>query len=383
MILSVIVPIFNVEKYLCQCIDSILHQTLQDIEIILVDDGSTDKSAMICDGYANKDSRIKVFHQENKGLVEARKYGVELSSSPYITFVDSDDFIDKEAYSYALDSMEEGIDVICFGIIRYYEGRKCNEVQCTPFAEKRYSKKDIKEEIIPQMIWKEKDNSFGLDPSLCTKIIKKDLLLKSYSLLKVMKFYYGEDSAIIYPVINMADSMEIKSYSYYYHRHRDVGECPIYIQDNDFFHKLYIVYKHLNLYFYDNDVLIKQIEQFFMYSVNLKRKAYGENYQITKYLFPFDQVEKNQKIVLYGAGVMGNTYYHQLLQVRYCKVVLWVDKNYQKYNVFGVKNIDNISTADYDKIVIAIENLDVAEDVRDYLMEKGIEFGKIILPRKI
>ena len=289
MILSVIVPVFNVEKYLCQCIDSILYQTLQDIEVILIDDGSTDKSAMICDDYANKDSRIKVFHQENKGLVEARIHGVELSNSSYITFVDSDDFIEKEAYSHAFDSIKEGIDVICFGINRYYEERKSCEVQYIQFAEKKYNKEDIKEEIIPRMIWKEKDNCFGLDPSLCTKIIKKELLLKSYKLLKEKNFYYGEDSVIIYPIISMANFVEIRSYSYYYHRHRAVGECPAYIRDKDFFHKLYIVYEHLSTYFCDNDVLIKQIEQFFIYSVNLKRKAYEENYQITKFLFPFHQ----------------------------------------------------------------------------------------------
>ena len=92
MILSVVVPVYNVENYLRQCIDSILNQTLQDIEVILVDDGSTDRSAAICDEYAGADSRVKVFHQKNTGLVGARKKGVELSCSTYITFVDSDDF---------------------------------------------------------------------------------------------------------------------------------------------------------------------------------------------------------------------------------------------------------------------------------------------------
>lgn len=80
---------------------------------------------------------------------------------------------------------------------------------------------------------------------------------------------------------------------------------------------------------------------------------------------------------------MGKTYYYQLLQVPYCEVALWVDKNFQKYKIFGVKNIDDISIIDYDKIVIAIENIDVAEDVRDYLMEKGIASEKIVLPRKM
>lgn len=137
MILSVVVPVYNVENYLRQCIDSILNQTLQDIEVILVDDGSTDRSAAICDEYAGADSRVKVFHQKNTGLVGARKKGVELSRSTYITFVDSDDFIEKESYSRAFNSMKEGTDVICFGITRYYEDGKSPQTEHSFFNEKK------------------------------------------------------------------------------------------------------------------------------------------------------------------------------------------------------------------------------------------------------
>ena len=136
MILSVVVPVYNVQAYLRQCIDSILGQTFQEIEIILVDDGSTDESAVICDEYAEADPRVKVFHQKNTGLVGARKKGVELSSSTYITFVDSDDFIEKESYNRAVDSMKEGIDVICFGITRYYENEKAPKAEHSLFDEK-------------------------------------------------------------------------------------------------------------------------------------------------------------------------------------------------------------------------------------------------------
>ena len=95
-LISVIVPIYNVEKYLSQCIDSIINQTYKNIEIILVDDGSPDSCDEICDEYAKKDDRIKVIHKENGGLSDARNHGIDLATGKYIAFVDSDDYINEQ-----------------------------------------------------------------------------------------------------------------------------------------------------------------------------------------------------------------------------------------------------------------------------------------------
>ena len=94
-LISVIIPVYNVEKYLKQCVDSVLAQTYQNIEIILVDDGSTDSSGQICDEYLNVDECIKVIHQKNAGLSEARNAGLDVSNGLYIAFIDSDDWISK------------------------------------------------------------------------------------------------------------------------------------------------------------------------------------------------------------------------------------------------------------------------------------------------
>ena len=95
-LISVIVPIYNVESYLEQCIKSIINQTYKNIEIILIDDGSTDKSPKICDKYKQKDSRIIVVHKQNTGVSATRNIGLELSKGKWIAFVDSDDWIEKE-----------------------------------------------------------------------------------------------------------------------------------------------------------------------------------------------------------------------------------------------------------------------------------------------
>ena len=93
---SIIVPIYNKEKYLEKCLDSILGQTYRDLEIILVDDGSTDNSLAICQRYAEKDPRIKIYHKPNGGVSSARNLGLEKSTGKYISFVDPDDFIHSE-----------------------------------------------------------------------------------------------------------------------------------------------------------------------------------------------------------------------------------------------------------------------------------------------
>jgi hypothetical protein len=103
---SVIVPVYNVEKYLKQCLDSIVDQTLEDLEIVLVDDGSVDSSGTICDEYAKKDTRIRVIHKENGGLSDARNAGLKYVTSPYVGFIDSDDYIDLDFYCGLLKQME-------------------------------------------------------------------------------------------------------------------------------------------------------------------------------------------------------------------------------------------------------------------------------------
>lgn len=104
---SVIVPVYNAENYLNRCVDSLLNQTLKDIEIILVDDGSPDKSSIICDEYLKKDSRIKVIHKANGGVSSARNEGLKVATGEFVTFLDSDDYIEARAYEVAYKTAKD------------------------------------------------------------------------------------------------------------------------------------------------------------------------------------------------------------------------------------------------------------------------------------
>lgn len=112
---SIIVPVYKVEQYLDSCVHSLLNQTLKDIEIILVDDGSPDKCPIICDLYAQKDTRVKVIHKTNEGLGMARNSGIEFATGEYITFCDSDDYVDLETYETVYQiCKKKNLDMCCF-----------------------------------------------------------------------------------------------------------------------------------------------------------------------------------------------------------------------------------------------------------------------------
>lgn len=114
--ISVIIPVYNAEKYIEDCVKSVLEQSFQDFEMILVDDGSQDASGMICDGYAEKYEKVKVIHTQNQGPAAARKQGVELAIGEYITFVDADDWLDSDMLAFMYQRMGENCaDIVCLG----------------------------------------------------------------------------------------------------------------------------------------------------------------------------------------------------------------------------------------------------------------------------
>ena len=145
--ISIIVPVYNVEKYLERCINSLVHQTMKEIQIILVDDGSTDKSPSICDDYAKKDKRILVIHKENEGQGIARNYGLARASGEYVCFLDSDDYYELDTCEKLYEILKEtNADMCCFGYqINDKEG---NLVRRPLIKEKIYQGEEIRNDFI-------------------------------------------------------------------------------------------------------------------------------------------------------------------------------------------------------------------------------------------
>ncbi len=366
--LGIVVPIYNAEAYLEQCIISIINQTYRNIEIVLVDDGSTDNSGLICDKFAQKDNRIHVLHQNNQGMVCARYNGLREIKAEYATFVDADDWIKYNTYEKMAVYMEQGVDIITFDIIRYYD-ESYELVSKSYYPAGKYNEQAIRKTIFPSLIWNIEERHFGLDPSLCNKIIKKGLLIEQLEQVSKLPISYGEDSAVIFPLITKVKSLMITDTALYYHRQRKVNEIAEYLSERNFYKKLLLFYEYMIGKFEWNQEFIKQIDFLFTNSAELHLKKYKSKSQSGGYLFPFNKIPVNKKIILYGAGKVGQSYYEQLKRLNYGDVVAWVDKNSELYSNLGISSIDKIKNViEYDYIVIAVKRPEVAKVIRHNLI---------------
>ena len=202
--LSVIVPVYNTEKYLRECIDSILAQTFTDFELILVDDGSTDSSGAICDEYAEKDSRIQVIHQQNGGATLARRSGVRCARGEYITFVDSDDWIHRDMYHILLS--REPADILICNMFKSTDAGMLELISCvTPGI---YDKQALADRIYPTMLFDYDRCQPAVHPSLCTKLIRGDIIRDVIERVSD-DVTYGEDALCSFACILAAERIHI------------------------------------------------------------------------------------------------------------------------------------------------------------------------------
>ncbi len=197
---SIIVPIYNMDKYLERCIRSIINQTCQDFELILVDDGSSDGCPKICDDYAEKDARIAVIHKKNQGVSLARQDGAYAASGEYLYFVDADDWIEERCLEKV--SAYGDVDIIQFGMLREHTSGRIS--QNFPLEEAGYyNKEKIEQEIFPYLILGEDLKHHSA--SLASHIFRRELFLKN--MLNDVQVQTGEDLACVIACVYSAKSM--------------------------------------------------------------------------------------------------------------------------------------------------------------------------------
>ena len=215
MKLSIIIPVYNMEKYLEQCMESILNQTYKGYEIILVDDGSTDSSSKICDNYVEKYDFIKVIHKNNGGAADSRNRGLNIAKGDYILFMDSDDFFnEKYAFEKIVKRLEDtNTDILNFGFKKYFEEKDISQV---------YFKKE--KNNMPVSICKSHESfKYLVQKSLFVsapwnKVIKRELFSK-YS-LEFKSGIYSEDIEWCGRLAIVANSFDFINTDFYSYRQR-------------------------------------------------------------------------------------------------------------------------------------------------------------------
>ncbi|MBO4516953.1 glycosyltransferase family 2 protein [bacterium] len=213
--ISVIIPIYNAEKYLTRCLKSLEIQTYSSFEVIMINDGSYDNSQDICLQYCNNDTRFKLINQNNSGSQEARKNGVINSTGDYITFIDADDFIDPNYFTDIIKKIEKtNPDIFCVGFTK--ENNGISEKVYNNISSGYYERDNLRTIIDKIIFFGEKFYESGIIASNWSKFIKRDLA--TFIFPKVNKFLkMGEDAVCIYACINNCSSIEICNEIYGYH----------------------------------------------------------------------------------------------------------------------------------------------------------------------
>lgn len=213
---SVIIPVYNVENYLSQCMESVLNQTYSNLEIILVDDGSTDSSGIICDSFAKKDERIRVIHKENGGLSSARNAALNVATGEYICFIDSDDFVDIHLISESVAKIEETHADVCMFSHYTYDGKNSKE-HLRPLDKDEYLVDEIRNKIIPMFIGQKDAKGEHLLGFVCCQLFKKDAIGKQR--FKSEREYYAEDVVFDLEFYIRAKTMCVLNKPLYYYRY--------------------------------------------------------------------------------------------------------------------------------------------------------------------
>lgn len=207
--ISIIVPIYNVEKYLEKCIKSIVSQTYKDLEVILVDDGSNDNSGKIADAWAIKDDRIKVIHKKNGGLSEARNSGMKIATGEYIGFVDSDDWINCKMYEILMENLNQyDADISVCSFKKVYENKVVEQSKVIDKKIYKFNAEEALEDLI---------NEGKLKQIVCNKLYKKKLIDNVY-------FEYGkihEDEFWTYQVLSKTNNIVYTERQLYYYLQRE------------------------------------------------------------------------------------------------------------------------------------------------------------------
>ncbi len=383
-LVSIVIPAYNVKDYICDCVNSVIRQTYANLEIVLIDDGSTDGTDRICDRLAEKDNRIVVIHKNNEGLSAARNQGIEVAIGEYICFLDGDDMIHPKF-----------IEKLMRVMVEYH----CEIAQCDYFAARDcgphfFDMIDSSLEIMSgiEAIKNSYDRDYSTYNSACMKIYQKSLFnairfpegklredeSTTWKILKeARKMIYLHEYLYLY-LIRAGSIMSNKTIKNYTDGIEAFWEKAIYFRNNDM---KQLSAKACDSVIREVDSALSQFgecESTKSFLLSYKEKAESVLFEMNIGIgFLFSRVPKGSNIAVYGAGRIGHLFYSQLKRMDYSSQIFWTD-TYALRNNQLLTSIDSLIGDNIDYIVIAVEKEKVARDISDKLIRMGIDKKKII-----
>lgn len=370
--LTVIMPVYNSAPYLERALNSTINQTKCPDEIICVDDGSTDDSLKILNDLASKNSIIKVIHTENHGEISAKKTALKVAIGEYISFVDSDDWIESNMFEEMLGyATAFNADVVTSGCVRDYGDTVVYEYE--HFDEGVYRNEElnsIKSALIDTNIFFRKN----IAVNVVNKIFRKDILYK-HQMDAPNGVSIGEDIIVAYPCIMDSQCVYVTGKCYYHYCIR--GDSVMGAMDPQKYASIKMMLAYLKTRFEESTIekaAVKKQYQFYDTFMHLFWKPEEVLYYENGNLRFYGNITENSKVAIYGAGKFGVSLERFIRENTGIDVVAWVDKSSSRERVIKPEKLADI---EYDIILIAILLADVVEQVVDQLQNMGIEKKRI------
>ena len=379
-LISVIVPIYMIERYLGICVESIINQTYKNLEIILVDDGGKDRCAEICDLYASKDPRIKVIHKPNGGLVSGRKAGLEASHGEYISYVDGDDWIGPGFIeSLYIFVSQANADMGCAGQRRDLFDKSEHFTNTIPSG---VYEGEALEELWKNMISCGDFYRPGITTYVWNKLFKREILFDAQMAVD-NRITIGEDAAVTYPALMKCKRVVVTDNTAYHYRQREDSMLKQSASFANEAEKLRYLYEYLIGWakgLSDNKAekynLVSQTDDYLL-SICIMRSG-GRLPQDT--YSTFDQSYYGKNIVVYSAGTFGQQLINRLKENGHCNIVGWIDDDYWEYRrcCLDVDSVESITKSRFDYILIAAVDKQIARNTIRRLCDYGVSRNKIL-----
>lgn len=390
-LLSVIVPVYNVAPYLEQSMQSILNQTYRNIEVILVNDGSTDGSGELCQKYAAFDPRIKLLSQENQGVTRARKNAVKLVSGKFITFIDPDDYADLDLFQRLMESREDFDVVICQWFRESEDGTRRAYDKIETGAYKTAEDMDF---LLDHMVNVSAPGGLsnirpGITAYLWNKLYKTEIVKEIYQQISE-NVHRAEDLIFTYLYLLRCKSVLITDICGYHYRVRNdslshsfdqsvQGSGGLRLRCNQYDNLLPAFMAHPR-----RDTLLPQLQ--LKLSTHISKAIARMNFvpeaqlELKPYIFPFINLLNGKRIALYGAGSVGRQYLRQIRNWELCTVTAWVDLNWKDFRREGIEvsGIETLTGANFDYVVIASLGEEAADEIKPTLISMEIPESKIL-----
>lgn len=375
-LISIIVPIYMIDKYLGLCIESIIKQTYKNLEIILVDDGSKDRCSEICDLYQRKDKRIRVIHKSNGGLVSARKVGFMQSEGEYVTFVDGDDWIEPEFIEQLYAAAEtNNADMVCAGQTRTLFSKSVSFINALPLGVYEGQKlKDLWKSMISYAPYYRP----GIMTYVWNKLFRRESLRESLICVD-SRISIGEDGAITYPALLNCSCVAVVDNVGYHYRQREDSMLKQSDNERTEIKKIGYLYKYLLDWAANvpKEYEIKQQIQEYVSSIAVIRST---NQLLNGSFSVFDTSYYGKDVIVYSAGTFGQQLVKRLKENQNCQVIACIDDDYWEYRrcCLDVDSVESIKDLTYDFILIATVDGVMANNIKRRLLNLGVKEKKIL-----